>query len=219
MTNKLLALLLIGVLVLIGATGYRLVRSQVAADVYRQRLTRLSDQYSQLQNQYNDAVRKTAVTELLVKDGRLSVIVRDEGTVLREVQTPFDPSDEIYVDYVVIDGRLWIRRVFSESVPAKEGVTISPEWAAVDWDAANAKLGKAVYRSLSEGRWRITVTGDGSLGLAKADRALKPTEMEHAPRLGEFEPIEKQLDQQLDELTWSDVARRLLGWDTASESK
>jgi hypothetical protein len=212
MTNRLLSLLFVAVLLMVGATGYQLVRSQIAADVYRQRLTRLSDQYSQLQNQYNDAVRKTAVTELLVNDGKLSVIVRDEGTVLRKIDTPFDPSSEIYADYVVVDGRLWIRRVFSENVPAKEGVTITPKWAAVDWDAQNAKVGKAVYRSLSEGRWRITVTGDGSLGLAKADRPLQAEELARAPKLGEFEPIEEKVDQKLSEIGWWDMAKRLAGW-------
>jgi len=212
MTNKVLAFLAVGVLALVGATGYRLVESQIAAEVYQQRLKQLSDQYSQLRDQYNEAVRKTAVTELLVKDGRLSVIVRDAGSVLRKVETPFDPADEIYVDYVVIDGRLWIRRVFSENVPARDGVTITPQWADVDWDAANAKLGKAVYRSLSEGRWRISVTGDGSLGLAKADGPVSVEDLAHAPKLGEYKPIEQEVDRKLDEIGFGEIARRLFGW-------
>ena len=57
-----------------------MVESRVAADIYRQRLTALGADYEALRGRYNEAVRKTAVTELLVKDGSLSV---DLG-ILRE---------------------------------------------------------------------------------------------------------------------------------------
>lgn len=219
MANKLLAVAVLGALVVAGAVGYRLVESQIAADVYRQRLTELSDQYGELRQHYNKAVRQTAVTELLVEDGKLSVIVREAGEVLRRVETPFDPNSEIYVDYVVIDGRLWIRRVFSEDVPAKNGVTITPRWASVDWESDGAKVGKAVYRSLSEGRWRISVTGDGALGLAKVDRPATAKELVRAPALGEFEPIEQTVDQKLEHISWGEIARRLFGWGGQSPAK
>jgi len=47
-------------------------------------------------------------------------------------------------------------------------VNVDPNLAEVDWNRVGHHSGKAVYRSLTEGRWLVTVTGDGSLGLVKA---------------------------------------------------
>ena len=100
-----------------GVFGYRYLRADVEAEVYRDRLRALAEEYESLRGTYNEAVRRTAVTELLVHDGRLRVRVRSVAGVLREIETPFDPRQEVYVDYVVMDGRLWIRRVFDAWTP------------------------------------------------------------------------------------------------------
>jgi hypothetical protein len=211
MTQKLLTVAVVAMLGAVAAGGYQLVQSRIAAEVYRDRLNQLGDRYESLRGQYNDAVRQTAVTELLVKDGQLSVIVRSAEGVIQRVPTPYDPTSEIYVDYIVVDGRLWIRRVFNEQTAPSKGTTITPDVAAVDWDNANVKHGKAVYSRLSEGRWRITVTGDGSLGLAKAEGPVNEKQLKTAPKLGEYEPVEQEVDQRLDRVSWSDIARYLLG--------
>jgi len=167
--NRFVTLTVLGLLLAGGLTvGYHSVRHQVAADVYRQRLVELAGQYEQLRDTYNDVVRRTAVTELLVEDGLVTVVVRSAEGVMREIPTTLDAEGEIYVDYVVVDGRLWIRRVFDDMTPPINGQVIDPAMASILWDDADVQVGKAVYRSLDEGRWVVTVTGNGSLGLERA---------------------------------------------------
>ena len=155
----------LGVLALaVSIVGYRLLRAQVAASVYRERLEEVARAYDALRSRYNEAVRRTAVTELVVRDGRLSVRVRNAAGLIREIPTPYDPSGEIYVDFVALDGRLYIRRVFDARTPPSEGLTIDGSLAQIDWDAPGADHGKAIYRRLGEGRWVISATGNGRSG-------------------------------------------------------
>ena len=154
----------------------------------REELGGLRGEHEELRGAYNEAVRRTAVTELLVRDGALSVSVRTAAGEIAQIPTPFDPRQEIYVDFVVLDGRLWIRRVFDAATPPSEGVLIEPAVVEVNWDSAGSQVGKAVYRSLSEGRWLVTVTGDGSLGLARAEGSTN-SDLESLPEVREFEPV------------------------------
>lgn len=172
--NRIVTLTVLGLLLAGGLTmGYRSVANKVAADVYRQRLVQMAEQYEELRDTYNDVVRRTAVTELIVHDGQLSVAVRTAEGIEREIPTSLDPSGEIYVDFVIIDGRLWIRRVFDSATPPVNGQVIDPSLVSVDW-SDDARVGKAVYRSLDEGRWLVTVTGNGSLGLERAESEYTP---------------------------------------------
>lgn len=191
--------------------GYRLVRTSYEADVYRDRLGTLSADYETLRGQYNQAIKRTAVTELLVEDGVLSVSIRDATGELRCIPTPFDPHKEVYVDYVIMDGRLWIRRVFDESTPPKEALVIDPKLVEIEWESAGAAVGKAVYRSLGEGRWIVTVTGDGSLGLAKHDDADAAPSLETAPPVREFGPMDEEVNQALLDVSVDEVVKRVVG--------
>lgn len=192
-----------------GFVAYRLMRAQVAGDVYLERLTQMQAEYEGLRLAYNEAVRRTAVTELVVADGKVSVAVRDASGAVRTIDTPFSPEHEIYVDYVVVEGRLWIRRVFDEKTPPDRAVVIDPALAHVDWDASNVAHGKAAYRRLGEGRWVVTVTGDGSLGLARAPE--EPVRLVAAPSLRDYAPIEAEARAAADDLTPLDVLRHALG--------
>jgi len=171
-----------------GVSGYQLINERRSAAEYRQRLADLRDQHDQLRRRYNEAVRKTAVTELIVENGRLDVVIRTEQGELRRIETPFDPRSEIYVDYVVLDGRLWIRRIFDQYTPPGSALVIDPVVEDVHWPARPKAHGKAVYRSLEDGRWVVTVTGDGSLGLARKKPRKEPTELQSRPRVSDFEP-------------------------------
>ena len=141
--------------------GYGMIRSNLAADVYRDRLAALSERHASLARTYNRAVRRTAVTEIIVTEpqdgaeaanadadpdagGSVSVRVRTAAGPVREIDTPFSPDGELYVDYVVLDGRLWIRRVFDERTPPRDGVVIDPIADGVDWSDPRARVGKAV---------------------------------------------------------------------------
>ncbi|MEX0655508.1 MAG: hypothetical protein WD534_06050 [Phycisphaeraceae bacterium] len=201
---------LVAVLGVAGYAGFRLAQAQLAAEVYRHRLTELSSQYEQLRGQYNEAVRRTAVTELVVEDGALSVHIRTAEGLLKTIPTELDPRREVYVDYVVVDGRLWIRRVFDDTTPPTRGVVIDPSLGQVDWDAPNVSHGKAVYRRLEEGRWIVTVTGGGALGLTPVE-GDEPVELAPPPAVRDYEQVEAEVRDRLDEVSTGDVVRQLLG--------
>ena len=201
-------LLLAALLAFTALAAYQLLRTGLAADVYRARLEQVVGDYEALRGQYNQAVRRTAVTELIVADGRLSVAIRDAGGGIRTLETPFDPAREIYVDFVVLDGRLWIRRVFDDRTPPEAGVLVDPALAEIDWSAEGAAYGKATYRALGPGRWVVSVTGDGSLGLTRA-RDGAPAELAPAPPVREYDPIERELAGALRELGPAEVVQAL----------
>lgn len=191
-----------------GVLGYRFVRADLAAHVYRERLATLAQDYESLRTTYNDAVRRTAVTELIVKGGKLWVRVVDDAGVVKEIATPYDPSKEIFVDFVVVDQRLWIRRVFDARTPPTEAVVIDPEFKDVDWDSPQTGYGKAVYRKLDEGRWVVKVSGDGSLSLGKAAGEEKLT---RAPRVKDYQKAEEEARAKADAIGVRDVWGWLVG--------
>ncbi len=199
------------VLATIGAwLGYSLVRSDVESRIYQARLRDLASENAQLIERYNEAVRQTAVTELDVHDGALSVRIRDAQGQEQILPTPYDPRGEIYVDYVVLNGRLWIRRIFDENTAPSKALVIDPALAGVDWSDSSFVVGKAVYRALGEGRWVVTVTGDGSLGLARCD-GERSYELEPAPQVRDFETIEREIAGAVDDIGIGEALREVVG--------
>jgi len=190
--------------------GYRVLESDVASSIYRERLEDLGAEHDTLISHYNEAVRKSAVTELVVEDGALRVVVRTIDGTLNEIETPYDPGEEIYVDFAVVDGRLWVRRVFDAHTAPSAGVVVDPSVAQLDWDAPGATFGKAVYRSLGEGRWVVTVSGDGSLALTQAPEGTV-TELGGPPQIRDYAEFERTLDEELERITLGDVWGRLTG--------
>lgn len=205
MTGLVIAIVGLGGATVVG-TGVELVRSRAAAGVYRQRLAELRDDHVALVGRYNDAVRRTAVTELVVRApledpepgsiprDRLSVRVRSVEGVEREIATDFDPDSEIYVDFAIIDGRVLIRRLFDEHTPPSEGLLIDASLGDVDWSDQRATLGKAVYRSLDRGRWTISVNGSGSIDLAwSGEPDDPPAALEAVAVVDSFDEIEAEI--------------------------
>lgn len=209
MTRILTTTVLLVVSLLAVAFGYRLLRAGAVEDIYRERLTDLAASHAQLAQRYNTAVRQTAVTELVVSDDRrLSVRVRTAEGTLRLIPTPFDPATEIYVDYALRDGRLWIRRVFDEHTPPSEAVQINPALADLDWDDETLSFGKAVYRGgLTPGVWTVTVTGAGALGLA---RSSESAELAASVPVAEFSEVREDLDRRISDISLADVWDRLV---------
>ncbi len=178
-----------------GVATYEIFQSRDAAARHRESIARLetslrdlATERDALREQYNAAVRRTAVTELLVEEGKLDVVIRTAEGVQKRIETPFDPRAEIYVDYAILDGRLWIRRVFDAYTPPGSGLVIDPLVESIDWDQRPEGFGKAVYRSLSPGRWMITVTGNGSLGLARVEGDA-PHPLSPQPTVRPFDPM------------------------------
>jgi len=188
--------------------GYRFLRAEAAEDIYRDRLQTLARAHADLADRYNSAVRQTAVTELLVTEDAVSVRVRDQDGAITTIPTPYSPEAEIYADYAVKNGRLWIRRVFDDRTAPANAVAIDPALANLDWAADDSlKVGKAVYRgALEPGVYTIAVTGSGALGITKSDQ---PADLQAAPPVADFTEIEADLDARLGRITLADVWGRL----------
>lgn len=195
---------------LVSVVGMRFAKSDAANQVYQSRLRDLSTDYESLATQYNQAVRQTAITELVVKDRSITVQIRTiEGTA-ETIETSCDADKEIYVDFALIEGRLWIRRVFDADTPPSQATIINPKLANVDWSADGALVGQAVYRQLDEGRWVVNAAGDGALALTKVpdDQVVN---LSPPPTIKAYEEIQSQVDEELDKVTWRDVIATVLG--------
>lgn len=196
---------------LAGATGlgYLLLRDRIAAGIYRDRLVAVTADYNALAKDYNRAVTRAAVTELLVEDGAVAVQVRTPAGLLRRIETPYSADNEIFLDYVVLDGKLWIRRVFDDHTAPREGIVIDPALENINWDAATADHGKVAYRSLADGRWVVSVSGDGSVGLRQAPDQT-PANLVSAPAVSDFDPLD-EAEKEVKAITWRDVVGGLAG--------
>lgn len=190
--------------------GLELMRARAEREIYRDRLATLTATYDDLADRYNTAVRRTAMTELVVENGALSVVVQSAAGRITDITTPYDPASEIYVDYAIIGGRVWIRRIFDEHTAPSDAMLIDPALANIDWDEASNEVGKAIYRSLDEGRWIVTVAGNGGLGLRKADPgeeiALGP-----APAITDFDEVDAEAARTSGDIDWRDLLARVLG--------
>jgi hypothetical protein len=108
-----------------------------------------------------------------------------------------------------MDGRLWIRRVYDDHTAPGDGQVIDPDVSDIDWSSEKVQYGKAVYKLLNDGRWVVSVTGDGSLGLApKTEDGGKPLAL--APPVQDFKEIEKKIDTEVGEITVMDVLTSLM---------
>lgn len=207
--------------------GWKLVRADVESRVYRDRLERLSEEHRTLTDRYNDAVRRTAVTELLVDDGKLWVLVRTAAGPLALFETSFDPAREVFVDFIVRGGRLLARRVYDDTTAPRDAFVLDDRFTgyttADEPETAPPVIGKAVYRSLSEGRWLVEVTGNGALELrrvgdvppggAEALRAEAEANrrLVHAPPVASYAQWEREARAEAADIGAGDVWRALFG--------
>lgn len=219
MSKKLGVVLLLLGTTLVSLVAYRLVRSHVADDIYRQRLREANERYTALASTYNDAVKKTAVTELVVyEDGSVCVaFVNEDGT--EEIkQTPFKMGSEVFVDFMVVDGKTFFRRVFDENTPPKEALVINPLKKSWEQSGETAR-GKAAYAKLTEpGRWTVTLSGNGSLDIAKKDKDAEPTRLMPPPDVKNYDEIEAELNDTINDITPADVFQRVKLWFSSTES-
>ena len=207
--GRVVALLFLLFLGAVAVLGYRVARDHVAADVYLERYEALNDEHNDLIDQYNQAVTRTAVTELVVAEGKVQVHVRTADGKVEVHDVAADPANAIYVDYVVKNGRLLSRRVFdSRSVPDDAGV-IDSQLLDIDWSDPGVRHGKAIYRQLTDGRWIVTVSGDGSLSLVQVDPGVE-VQLLASPEVREYDPVE-ETRRAIQEIRPAEVLRRLFG--------
>jgi hypothetical protein len=203
-------LAIVGATVVVGFVGMRFAKADAANAVYQSRLRDLSTEYETLRSQYNQAVRQTAVTELVVENRAVTVQVRTiEGTV-ETIETDANADKEIYVDFALLEGRLWIRRVFDADTPPSQATLINPKLADIDWDQENALVGQAVYRQLGEGRWVVNTSGDGALALTQvpADQIVN---LAPPPEIHDYDEIQSQINEEMDKVSWRDVFASVVG--------
>ena len=184
--------------------GYFWVREEVTSRIYRQKIETLAADYSALADQYNHAVRQSAITELEVDEDSVAVLIRTVDGAVKRIETAYDPRKEIFIDYIVGRGRIWIRRVFDQSTPPEAALVIDPVWENVDWDSNEVKFGKVIYRSLSPGIWTIQVSGNGSLNL-EPSAAANTDSLVSAPPIQSFEEIKLALDEEVRSITLADI--------------
>lgn len=202
----------LGAVVVLGVVGLRLARADAAERVYRARLESLAADYEGLRTNYNEAVRRTAVTELVVTGGSVTALVRSAHGAIAEIPTTADPSREVYVDFALVDGRVWIRRVFDSATRPEDATVIDPRLAEVDWDGPTASVGQAVYRTLGEGRWVVRVSGDGALGLEKVpDDAV--ISLSEAPPVRSYDEVQAEIERTVRAVGWRDVLGAVVGGD------
>ena len=80
-------------------------------------------------------------------------------------------------------------------------------WAATDTVYTAAYL---VYRSLTPGRWVVTVTGDGSLGLAQGQH---PAQLAPPPPVKDYQQLQSELAGDLDSIGPGAVLYRFISPD------
>lgn len=218
MTKKLGIVLTLAITTLLGLVAYRLVRSHVADDIYRERLQEANERYARLASTYNDAVKKTAVTELIVyEDGSVCVaFVNEDGT--EEIkQTPFKMGSVVYVDFIVEGNKAFFHRVFDEDTPPREALVINPMEKTFEW--RDGVRGKATFTKLKEpGRWTVTLTGGGSLDIARKPEGEQPTHLMPPPDVKDYAEIEAELNERINEITPGDVFERVKLWFSATDS-
>lgn len=183
--------------------GFMWVREEVTTRIYRDKLDQLAVDYAALTTHYNDAVRRSAITELEVTGDSLNVLIRTADGRVKRIPTPYDPNREIYVDFLVGDGRIWIRRLFDDQTAPSEATIIDPVWNEVDWETAGLSYGKAIYRSLKPGLWSIQVSGNGALSLEPVAYTLTER-LKNAPEIRSYEEIQIAIEEEIKQITFKD---------------
>ncbi len=218
--------LTIGLVVLVaalafGAFGY--MRGRLIESIYQRKLELLAAEYGALRKRYNRAVEDTAVTELVVHPdegggpGRVDVIVRSVEGTLDTVETGFEADAEIHVDFVIRAGRLFIRRVYDDRTAPVEGTLIDPELSGVVWNDPEVARGLTVYRGdLQPGRWVVSTTGNGALDLEPAPVG-ESIELFRAPPVLDFEVLRSEVEDEIGDVSVSDVVRE--AWGVARSSQ
>ena len=194
----------------VGFVGLRFAKADAANAVYQSRLRDLSSEYQTLRAHYNQAVRQTAVTELVVEDRSVTVQVRTIEGAIETIETDADADKEIYVDFALIEGRLWIRRVFDADTPPSRATVINPRLAEVDWDSEGALVGQAVYRQLGEGRWVVNAAGDGALALTRVPQD-QIVNLAPPPEIGSYKEVQSQIDEEMEKVSWRDILAAVMG--------
>lgn len=195
--------------------GYHVVKTQVESDEYQKRLITLRNDYENLRGAHNEAVKKTAVTELLVnEDGTVCVVFVTMNGEEKVVPTQFKMGTEIFADFIMIEGTAYFRRVFDENTKPVDALYIDPQLQTVEWKKAteDRPTGNIAYALLDEpGRWVVTVTGNKSLDIRKKNEDEAPTVLVPNVKVKDYSQVEKEVNESISKITFGDVMGKLFG--------
>jgi hypothetical protein len=191
--------------------GFFWLKEEVTSSIYRSKLEAMAAEYTALADRYNHAVRQSAITELEVAGDTVTVLIRTTDGRIRRIPTTLDPRHEIYVDYLVDNGRIWIRRIFDQTTPPEKALVIDPVWDVVDWDTSGLEFGKAIYRALQPGIWSIQVSGNGALSLERVAES-RPEFLQASPEIRSYEEIKLSLDREVEAIGLKDIWNYCTGW-------
>ncbi|MGF1450506.1 MAG: hypothetical protein ACFB21_00350 [Opitutales bacterium] len=176
-------LMLVGTLVMVAVGAWWWQREQAQLDAAEQRINELAGELAAAREEKQRLLARTALTLIHVSENAITLQVATADGSVREIATPFSPENEVFVDYVVHQGRVLIRRVFDEHTPPNQAVSVDPNLVAVDWGSlGDSSHGRAIYRRLSPGRWIISISGAGALGLEPVSSDALPS-LKPAPNL------------------------------------
>ena len=184
--------------------GFFWLKEEVTSRIYRNKLEVLAGEYAALADQYNHAVRQSAITELEVTADKVTVLIRTIDGEVKRIPTPFNPKKEIFVDYLIGNGRIWIRRIFDQATPPEQALVVDPLWDLVDWKKAGLNYGKIIYRSLEPGLWSIQVSGNGALTLEPVATSTMAS-LVASPEIRSYEEIQLELDQSVKDIQLKDM--------------
>ena len=195
--------------------GYWVIHAHLASKLLRDRIQTLAGECEPLRKNYNSAVKKTVVTELLVQDDDTICVVFVSADGSEQVRpTPFKRGSLLYVDYVIKqDGRLLLRGVFDYDTAPSAGVAINADFQTIErWKNKEVKAGNAVSQLVDKkGRWVVEVTGNGSLQLSKADDKAPRVPLVVSPQIKDFSQITKEIDASIGDIGPGDVFKAIVG--------
>jgi len=206
-----------GFIVLAVFLGYSVVRTNIAADLYRDRLREAVKENEAMRQTFNEAVKKTVVTELVVNDDEtICVVFVSADNTEHVVPTPFKMGAVLWADCIVQDGKLFLRRVFDDNTAPINALFIDPVVQTVDWKRAgpSGKVPQGIAANgeiNAKGRWVVSASGQGALELKKADDAAPRQPIARDLQVRDYKEIEKQITTKVDEIGPTDVWKSLFG--------
>lgn len=215
MMRRLGHVMFVGVLALALLLGYNFARSTIAADFYRDRFHDELRRNEALRQSFNEVVRKNVVTELVVnEDDSVCVVFVDGNNEEKIVPTPFKKGAVVYVDFMMNDGRLYLRRLFDEKTAPADALVIDPQLQTVKTQPDSELFGNAPYARLNQrGRWVVNATHNGALELKKADDTAPREPIVRNLQVRDYKEIERDVNSKADEIGPQDVLNSLFGND------
>jgi len=87
-------------------------------------------------------------------------------------------------------------------------MVIDPVMGDIEWTEED--YGLAVYRPLTEGRWVISVTGGGALGLRHMPLEDEPPALAATPPVRSYDEMREEIDAQVGSISLKDIWRRIV---------